>query len=130
MCRDPPTVKIIDQGTVSGMFMKMYRTQSIVTYLGIPYAHPPVGMMRFSPPVVMNMPEWEGIRNGSVSQPNCYQNTNSPLQKHTMVLNRLLSKVMDMNTTLMDMGSDHYDEDCLYLNIFVPDGEFFCRTFC
>jgi hypothetical protein len=123
MCRDPPTVKIEKQGTISGMFMKMYRTQSIVAYLGIPYAHPPIGMMRFSPPVVDELPKWEGTRNGSVSQPNCYQNTNNPPPKHTMVLNKLLSK-MDINMTMMDMASDRYDEDCLYLNIFVPDGEF------
>lgn len=123
MCRDPPTVKIKDQGTVSGMFMKMYRTQSIVAYLGLPYAHPPVGILRFTPPVVDNLPSWEGTRNGSVNQPNCYQNTNNPPQKHTMVLNKLLTKVMDMNLTMMDMGSDRFDEDCLYLNIFVPDGE-------
>jgi carboxylesterase type B len=123
MCRDPPTVKIKDQGTVSGMFMKMYRTQSIVAYLGLPYAHPPLGILRFTAPVVDNLPSWEGTRNGSVSQPNCYQNANNPPQKHTMVLNKLLTKVMDMNMTMMEMGSDRFDEDCLYLNIFVPDGE-------
>jgi cholinesterase len=128
MCRDPPTVKIDKQGTISGMFMKMYRTQSIVAYLGIPYAHPPIGMMRFSPPIVDELPKWEGIRNGSVSQPNCYQNTNNPPPKHTMVLNKLLNK-MDINMTMMDMASDRYDEDCLYLNIFVPDGELTNQNF-
>lgn len=123
MCRDPPTVKIKDQGTVSGMFMKMYRTQSIVAFLGLPYAHPPLNGLRFTPPVVDNLTPWEGIRNGSVSQPNCYQNTKNPPQKHTMVLNKLLTKVMDLNMTMMDMAGDRYDEDCLYLNIFAPDGK-------
>lgn len=123
MCRDPPTVKIKDQGMVMGMFIKMYRTQSIVAYLGLPYAQPPVGMLRFSPPFVDNLPTWEGVRNGSISQPNCYQNTNTPKQKHTMVLNKLLTKVMNVDSMAMEMGSDQYDEDCLYLNIFMPDGE-------
>jgi carboxylesterase type B len=123
MCRDPPTVKIKDQGTIMGMFMKMYRTQSIVAYLGIPYAHPPVGMLRFNPPYVDNLPSWDGVRNGSISQPNCYQNPNSPKQRHIMVLNKLLNKVMDMDSIMMEMGSDKYDEDCLYLNIFTPDGK-------
>lgn len=123
MCRDPPTVKIKDQGMIMGMFMKMYRTQSIVAYLGIPYAHPPIGMYRFSPPIVDNIPSWDGVRNGSVSQPNCFQNTNNPKQKHTMVLNKLLTKVMDIESMMSEMGSDQYDEDCLYLNLFVPDGE-------
>lgn len=123
MCRDPPTVKIKDQGTVMGMLMKMYRTQRIVAYLGIPYALPPTGMLRFSPPIVDNLPSWDGVRNGSIAQPNCYQNTKTPKQKHTMVLNKLLNKVMDMDSMMMEMSSDQYDEDCLYLNLFVPDGE-------
>lgn len=106
-----------------GMFMKMYRTQSIVAYLGIPYAMPPVGMLRFRPPIVDNLPSWDGVRNGSISQPNCYQNTKLPKQKHTMVLNKLLNKVMDLDSMMMEFSSDQYDEDCLYLNIFVPDGE-------
>lgn len=124
MCRDPPTVKIKEQGTVMGMFIKMYRTQSIVAYLGIPYAQPPVGMLRFSPPIVDNLPSWDGVRNGSMSQPNCFQNTKNPKQKHTMVLNKLLNKVMDMDAMMSELNSDQYDEDCLYLNIFVPDGKF------
>lgn len=123
MCRDPPTVKIKDQGTIMGMLLKMYRTQRIVAYLGIPYAHPPTGMLRFNPPVVDNLPSWDGVRNGSIAQPNCYQNTKTPKQKHTMVLNKLLNKVMDMDSMMMEMSSDQYDEDCLYLNLFVPDGE-------
>lgn len=123
MCRDPPTVKIKEQGTVMGMFIKMYRTQSIVAYLGIPFAQPPVGMLRFSPPIVDNLPSWDGVRNGSISQPNCFQNTKNPKQKHTMVLNMLLNKVMDMDAMMGELNSDQYDEDCLYLNIFVPDGK-------
>lgn len=122
MCRDPPMVKIPKQGTIMGMFMKMYRTQSIVAFLGVPYAQPPVGSLRFNPPVVDNLPAWDGIRNGSMTPPNCYQNTNNPKQKHTMVLNKLLNKVMDIEAMMSEMASDQYDEDCLYLNIFAPDG--------
>lgn len=123
MCRDPPTVKIKEQGSIMGMFIKMYRTQSIVAYLGVPYATPPTGMLRFRPPIVDNLPSWDGVRNGSKSRPNCFQNTKTPKQKHTMVLNKLLNKVMDLDTMMMEMSSDQYDEDCLYLNIFVPDGK-------
>lgn len=121
MCRDPPTVKIKDQGTISGIFMNMYRTQRVVGYMGIPYAQVPVGNLRFSPPVVDNLSSWTDTRNGSMMQANCYQNTNSPRPKHTAVLNKLLNKVIDMES--MEMMSDQFDEDCLYLNIFVPDGK-------
>lgn len=123
MCRDPPTIKIPNQGMISGMFMKMYRTQRIVTYMGIPYAHPPIGGLRFSPPVVEQLPSWDGVKNGSMSPPNCYQNTNNPQPKHTQVLNKLLNKVMDMDDMMSDIASDQFNEDCLYLNIFVPDGK-------
>lgn len=123
MCRDPPTVKIKGQGSVVGRFIKLYRTQSIVAYLGIPYAHPPVNELRFMPPFIQDLPSWDGVRNGSISQPNCYQNMKTLKQKHTMVLDKLLSKVMDMDAMMMEVSSDRYDEDCLYLNIFVPDGK-------
>jgi len=124
MCRDPPTVKIKEQGSILGKFMKMYRTQRVVTYLGVPYAHPPVGPLRFMPPVVDNLPSWEGVRNGSQMQPNCYQNTKNPKPKHLEVLNKLLNKVMDMDSMMSEMATDEFDEDCLYLNVFVPDGTF------
>lgn len=125
LCRDPPIIKVPNQGMISGMFMNMYRTQRIVTYLGIPYAHPPIGNLRFSPPVVESLGWGEGtIRNGSISQANCYQNTNNPQPKHTQVLNKLLNKVMDMDDMMSDISSDQFNEDCLYLNIFVPDGKF------
>lgn len=126
MCRDPPSVKIKNQGTIMGMFIKSHRTSTIVAYLGVPYAHPPLGMLRFRPPIIDSLPSWEGVRNGSISQPNCYQNTNTPKLKHTMVLNKLLNKVIDLD--LMMMENDHYDEDCLYLNIYVPAGR--SHNFC
>jgi carboxylesterase type B len=127
MCRDPPTVKIKDQGNIMGMFMKMYRTQSIVAYLGIPYAKPPLDHLRFGPPVVDDLPKWDGTRNGSIARPNCLQNTKMPKPKHRMVLDKLLNKVMDMHS-MMDLDTDQYDEDCLYLNIFTPDGEFIFKS--
>lgn len=122
MCRDAPTVKT-NQGMVSGMFIKMYRTQTIVSYLGIPYALPPTGMLRFQPPVIINLPGWEGVRNGSIAQANCMQKSDNPQPKHMQVLNRLLNKVMDMDTMMSDIASGDFSEDCLYLNIYVPDGK-------
>jgi carboxylesterase type B len=102
----------------------MYRTQSIVAYMGIPYAHAPVGDLRFSPPVIEGLTTWEGIRNGSISQANCFQSTKNPIPKHTQVLNKLLNKVMDMDDLMEEISSDQFSEDCLYLNVFVPDCEY------
>lgn len=124
MCRDPPTMKVAGQGSISGMFITMYRTQRIIAYMGLPYAHPPIGPLRFAPPVISPLASWDGIRNGSISPPNCYQNTNNPKPKHIQVLSKLLNKVMDMDDVMDEIASDQYNEDCLYLNIFVPDGKF------
>jgi carboxylesterase type B len=122
MCRDPPIVKI-NQGMISGMFMKMYRTQRIVAYMGINYAMPPIDGLRFQPPVIV-LPPWEGVRNGSISQPSCLQRSENPLPKHTQVLNKLLNKVMDVDNMMSDIANGDFSEDCLYLNVFVPDGKF------
>lgn len=123
LCRDPPTVKIPEQGTIMGMFMKMYRTQRIVAYMGIPYAQPPIGMLRFQAPDTENLPSWEpNVRNGSIMQADCYQNVNIPKPKHSVVFDKLINKVVDMDS--MEIAADQYDEDCLYLNIFVPDGKY------
>lgn len=126
LCRDPPTVKIPKQGTIMGMFMKMYRTQRLVAYMGIPYAQPPIGMLRFQAPDTENLPSWENVRNGSIMQADCYQNVNIPKPKHSVVFDKLINKVVDMDS--MEITADQYDEDCLYLNIFVPDGKLHSKT--
>jgi hypothetical protein len=120
--RDPPTVEIPDQGQIMGFYLKMYRTQRVISYMGIPYAHPPVAEKRFMPPIVDDLPGWEGIRNGSQMMPDCWQNTLKPEPKHAEVFKQLLYKMVDPESGLS--GDRRYDEDCLYLNIFVPDGEF------
>ena len=124
MCRDPPVMKIKDQGMISGMFMQMYRTQRIIAYLGVPYAMPPIGPLRFAVPVINILPAWEGVRNGSLAKPKCFQNTQNPQPMHTKVINKLLEKMgMDMDNVMGEIEPDMYDEDCLYLNVYVPDGK-------
>lgn len=63
-------------------------------FLGIPFAKPPVGELRFAPPVE---PEcWEGERLCDGYAPDCVQ------------LNR------------EGTAAEHVSEDCLYLNVFTP----------
>lgn len=124
MCRDPPIVKIKDQGMVSGMFITMHRTQRIIAYLGIPYAMPPIDSLRFAVPVINMLPAWEGIRNGSIPQPKCLQNPKNQQPTHIKVINRLLEKLgMDMDNTMGELEPDSFSENCLYLNIYAPDGK-------
>ena len=63
-------------------------------FLGIPYAAPPVGPLRWKPP--QRAPAWQGTRDATVVGTQCPQ-------------------------TLSYSGAS-YDEDCLFLNVWTPSG--------
>lgn len=114
--REPPMVTIPGQGELMGMHMKMFRTQRILAYLGIPYAHPPINEKRFGPPVVDNLPSWEGIKNATELQSECWSDHRKPAKQHDEAFLRLVGTPAKVNTSL-------YNEDCLYLNIYTPEGK-------
>ncbi|XP_076623948.1 carboxylesterase 5A [Colletes latitarsis] len=87
-------------------------TQKVIQYLGIPYAQPPLGKLRFSTPVTDSLPSWNGIRNATQFAPSCQQVTNR-LKLHEKHYKKLLPP---------DQPDPGVSEDCLYLNVFVPDG--------
>nr|XP_034378508.1 pyrethroid hydrolase Ces2a-like isoform X2 [Arvicanthis niloticus] len=90
-------------GQVRGSFVHVKDTKSGVhAFLGIPFAKPPVGPLRFAPP---EDPEpWSGVRDGTLQPAMCLQ---------TDMMN--LEGVEEMRMTLLPMS-----EDCLYLNIYTP----------
>lgn len=62
-----PTVKLINgtyQGSYSGVYEQDY-------FLGIPYAQPPIGALRFRNPQPLNA-TWKGIRNATEYSDICY----------------------------------------------------------
>jgi len=69
-------------------------TSAVSAFLGIPYAAPPVGQLRWRPPRALA--PWSGIRSASRFGPDCWQ------EPRVESLARSLS------------------EDCLYLNIWAP----------
>jgi para-nitrobenzyl esterase len=79
-----------DKGPVRGT-----STSQVNEYLGIPYAKPPVGDLRWRPP--KPVARWQGPRDATSFGPHCAQNE-SPF------------------------GSASTSEDCLYLNVFTPGG--------
>jgi para-nitrobenzyl esterase len=80
----------IDSGPVCGI-----DKDDVIAFLGIPYAAPPVGDLRWMPP---RPPEaWTETRN-------CHEYGNDSLQR------------ADLGVFARAGG----DEDCLYLNVFVP----------
>ncbi|XP_055991994.1 cocaine esterase-like [Sorex fumeus] len=93
-------------GQVRGSLVHLKGINATVhTFLGLPFAKPPLGPLRFAPP---EPPEaWSGIKDGT-SHPNiCLQN----MPEVTGIIQRM------MNRTLQ---STSMSEDCLYLNIYAP----------
>ena len=85
---DAPAVAQTEQGAVRGLV-----SGDVIAWLGIPYAAPPVGDLRWAPPAPAA--RWTGVRDALSWSPTCIQISTS---------NALLG------------GS----EDCLYLNVWAP----------
>jgi para-nitrobenzyl esterase len=91
-----PAIKI-DTGLLQGR-----PGQSADLYLGIPYAAPPVGELRWRPPQPAKV--WDGVRDAAEYGPSCPQSLDSPM----MMVSALSST----------------SEDCLTLNVWKPrDGQ-------
>ncbi|KAG5331842.1 NLGNY protein, partial [Acromyrmex charruanus] len=107
--RENPTVKIPGQGTVLGKEIAV-NTVRLTQYLGIPYAQPPLGNLRFMRPVTESLPSWTDVKNATQFAPSCPQATGQ-LKLHEKLFMQLLPP---------DMPDPGFDENCLFLNIFVP----------
>jgi len=68
-------------------------------FKGIPYTQPPVGTLRWKPPVAL--PRWEGTKKATAFGPACFQPT------------ARLASVYTADTGPMS-------EDCLFLNVWAP----------
>jgi para-nitrobenzyl esterase len=78
--------------------LKAQEAKGVLAFKGIPYAAPPVGELRWKPPV--RAAKWVGIRDASAYGPICMQKMPNP-----------------------DNGIGQYpaNEDCLTLNVFTQD---------
>ncbi|EDV20450.1 uncharacterized protein TRIADDRAFT_61120 [Trichoplax adhaerens] len=83
----------IDSGKIKGNITPINSNQSCFTFLGIPYAQPPVRNFRFYRPVQPT--KWTGIRQATTTPKLCYH-------------------------SIADSSTSTKSEDCLYLNIYVP----------
>ena len=80
-----------ESGTISGL-----RATGLSLYKGIPFAAPPVGDLRWRPPV--HAPHWTGIRKAAAFAPAC----------------------MQVGVSMPGETPPTVSEDCLYLNIWTP----------
>ncbi|XP_050426672.1 fatty acyl-CoA hydrolase precursor, medium chain [Adelges cooleyi] len=108
--RDVTKVTIRGQGDVSGAVVTLPKIgQRAWTYLGVPYAQPPLGDLRFSPPEADRLPTWTGTRNATAHMPSCIQDLQLLRQSHRP-FDALISNLQI-----------RMSEDCLYLNIYRPE---------
>ncbi|XP_069918034.1 liver carboxylesterase 1 isoform X2 [Oryctolagus cuniculus] len=102
----PPVVDTV-HGKVLGKFVSLEGVaQSVAVFLGIPFAKPPLGSLRFAPPQPAE--PWSHVKNTTSYPPMCSQITGSGPVLSEVFANRL------ENVSLV------YSEDCLYLNIYTP----------
>ena len=101
----------------------------------IPYAAPPVGDLRFHPPVSLSDSRWSCVRDGRRSEEKiCPQVLRLSRTRSEGVRDISIDDTdndgwqININFTLSSglvNGGLHElsDEDCLYLNVYVPDTE-------
>ncbi|XP_030748801.1 liver carboxylesterase 4-like isoform X1 [Sitophilus oryzae] len=88
--QDRKIVVSVKQGLIEGKTEYTESRKIVNSFLGVPYAAPPVGNLRFSPP--QRHPGWNGTYQATKHPPRCAQ---LPIKSN-------------------------YSEDCLYLNIWSP----------
>uniref|UniRef100_A0A7N9DBC2 Carboxylic ester hydrolase n=1 Tax=Macaca fascicularis TaxID=9541 RepID=A0A7N9DBC2_MACFA len=102
----PPVVDTV-HGKVLGKFVSLEGfAQPVAVFLGIPFAKPPLGPLRFTPPQPAE--PWSFVKNATSYPPMCIQDP-----KAGQFLSDLLSNRKE-NISLK------VSEDCLYLNIYTP----------
>ncbi|XP_054496522.2 fatty acyl-CoA hydrolase precursor, medium chain-like [Agelaius phoeniceus] len=80
--------------------------RTVNVFLGLPFAKPPLGALRFSEP---QPPEpWEGVRDATSYPPMCLQDQVQGQDFSNMVTNRKEKVALQVS------------EDCLYLNVYTP----------
>ncbi|CAM1332683.1 Ces3 (predicted), partial [Pycnogonum litorale] len=114
--QSPRTVKT-KYGSLRGEIISFTDSQPVEQFLGIPYASPPVGELRFMPPVTTSM--WDGVRDANTFGPVCPQNFPDISDKQKALLKIPLGRYEYLKR--LEQYLHHQREDCLYLNIYVPE---------
>uniref|UniRef100_A0A182JB34 COesterase domain-containing protein n=1 Tax=Anopheles atroparvus TaxID=41427 RepID=A0A182JB34_ANOAO len=105
-------------GSVSGTIEHLdgRHLDPVEAFRGIPYASPPVGNLRFMPPVTGAL--WSGVKKADRFSPVCPQRL-PDIYNETAALERMPRGRLEYLRRLLPYLRNQ-SEDCLYLNIYVP----------
>uniref|UniRef100_T1JJ14 Carboxylesterase type B domain-containing protein n=1 Tax=Strigamia maritima TaxID=126957 RepID=T1JJ14_STRMM len=90
--------------------------QPVEMFLGIPFAPPPVGYLRFMPP--MSLTPWRSVRLADRFGPVCPQKY-PDITNETAALQSMSRGRLNMLKRLIPYLKNQ-SEDCLYLNVYTP----------
>ncbi|XDV52673.1 hypothetical protein PO909_021368 [Leuciscus waleckii] len=92
-------------GSLRGSFLTVKGKETVInSYLGVPFARPPVGSLRLARPQPAE--KWQGVRDATKQPPMCIQDRQA--------------SVLELEFLSMDVEIPEVSEDCLYLNIYTP----------
>ncbi|KAI1295610.1 Neuroligin-4, X-linked [Halotydeus destructor] len=117
--RQSPRIVTIKYGAVRGSIVTLpnQSLQPVEVFMGIPYASPPVGKLRFMPPVTSSL--WTGVKSATTPGPICPQRP--PENILNLTEGRSSSQHQQQPLEQYEYhSSSNQSEDCLYLNIFAP----------
>jgi acetylcholinesterase len=99
-----PLIVTTDKGKVRGLTLTSPTGRKVDAWLGIPYAQPPVGPLRFRHPRPVE--KWQGILNATKPPNSCVQ-----------IVDTVFG---DFPGATMWNPNTELSEDCLYINVVVP----------
>ncbi|KAL6085358.1 hypothetical protein STEG23_000019, partial [Scotinomys teguina] len=102
----PPVVNTV-HGKVLGKYVSLEGfSQPVTVFLGVPFARPPLGSLRFAPPQPAE--PWSFVKNATSYPPMCSQDAVKGQSANDLLTNR------------KEKIHLQFSEDCLYLNIYTP----------
>ncbi|KAL6085216.1 hypothetical protein STEG23_035467 [Scotinomys teguina] len=102
----PPVVNTV-HGKVLGKYVSLEGfSQPVTVFLGVPFARPPLGSLRFAPPQPAE--PWSFVKNATSYPPMCSQDAVKGQSANDLLTNR------------KEKIHLQFSEDCQYLNSYTP----------